>query len=61
MTKRRVVVAYLLAQGFRSAGGTKHEKFIKGKTTVMLKRHCEIPDETFAKIRKQAQATAKSR
>lgn len=55
MTKRRVVVAYLLSQGFRPEGGTKHEKFVRGSTVIMLKRHREIEDEIFAKIRKDVE------
>lgn len=54
MTKRRDVVRYFEDRGFWSKGGTKHEKFTNGKVTIMLKRHREIEDEVFEKLRKQA-------
>lgn len=54
MTKRRDVVRYFEDRGFWSKGGTKHEKFTNGKVTIMLKRHREIEDEVFEKLKKQA-------
>ena len=54
MTKRRDVVRYFEDRGFWSKGGTKHEKFTNGKVTIMVKRHREIEDETFEKLKKQA-------
>ena len=36
--------------GFTSDGGTNHEHFKKGKVTVLVKRHREIPDEIAKKI-----------
>lgn len=54
MTKRRDVVKFLEQNGFESVGGTNHEKFTNGKTTVLVKRHREIPDETFEIIKKEA-------
>lgn len=54
MTKRRDVVKFLTRNGFWSKGGTKHEKFTNGRVTVLLKRHREIEDEVFEKIKIQA-------
>lgn len=54
MTARRELVKELEANGFWSNGGTKHEHFTNGKTTVMVKRHREIPDETAKRILRQA-------
>lgn len=54
MTKRRDVVRFLERNGFRSKGGTKHEKFTNGEVTIRLKRHREIEDETFERIKKEA-------
>ncbi|MCI8366493.1 MAG: type II toxin-antitoxin system HicA family toxin [Eggerthellaceae bacterium] len=54
MTKRRDVVKFLIRNGFWSKGGTKHEKFTNGRVTVLLKRHREIEDEVFEKIKIQA-------
>ena len=51
MTKRRDVVKFLIRNGFWSKGGTKHEKFTNGRVTVLLKRHREIEDEVFEKIK----------
>ena len=42
MTKRRDVIRYFENHGFWSVGGTKHEKFTNGRTTIMIKRHREI-------------------
>ncbi len=52
--KRRDLVAILEAGGFRSVGGTKHEKFTDGRVTVLVKRHKEIPDEIAKRILKEA-------
>ncbi|WP_165173472.1 MULTISPECIES: type II toxin-antitoxin system HicA family toxin [unclassified Adlercreutzia] len=54
MTKRRDVVRLLEQNGFWSKGGAKHEKFTNGKVTVLVKRHREIEDETFERIKRQA-------
>lgn len=54
MAKRRDVVRYFEDRGFWSKGGTKHEKFTNGKVTIMVKRHREIEDEVFEKLKKQA-------
>ena len=54
MTRRRAVVKYPLDNGFVSKGGTRHEKFSNGSVTVMVKRHAEIEDEVFEKIKRQA-------
>ncbi len=54
MTKRRVLVKMLQDGGFWSDGGTRHEHFTNGKTTVLVKRHTEIPDEIAKKILRQA-------
>lgn len=52
--KRRDLVKILKQGGFRSDGGTKHEHFTNGKTTVMVKRHNEIADQAAKKILRQA-------
>lgn len=54
MTKRRDLVRLLEVHGFRSIGGTKHEKFTNGERTVLVKRHREIPDEIAERIKRQA-------
>lgn len=54
MTKRRDVVKFFEQHGFWSQGGTKHEKFTDGHVTIFIKRHREIEDEVFAKLKKQA-------
>ena len=52
--QRRALVKMLLAAGFVSKGGTNHEKFVRGITTVLVKRHHEIEDETAKRILRQA-------
>jgi predicted RNA binding protein YcfA (HicA-like mRNA interferase family) len=52
--KRRDLVKILKQNGYRSDGGTKHEHFVKGKHTIMVKRHNEIEDQIAKKILKQA-------
>lgn len=54
MTKRRDVVKYFTDRGFWSKGGTKHEKFTNGEKTIQIKRHREIEDEVFARLKKEA-------
>lgn len=54
MTKRRDVVRFLESHGFWSLGGTRHEKFTNGTRIVLVKRHREIEDEVFARIKKEA-------
>lgn len=54
MTKRRHVVAILRKNGFQPAGGTKHEKFVRGDLTVMVEQHREIPDQDALKILREA-------
>ena len=54
MTRRRDVVKFFTDRGFWSNGGTKHEKFTNGKVTIRIKRHREIEDELFEKLKKQA-------
>lgn len=54
MTKRRDVVRFFEEHGFWSKGGTKHEKFTNGHVTIFIKRHREIEDEIFEKLKKQA-------
>ena len=51
MTKRRDVVRILMAHGFRSTGGTKHERFghADGRE-VWVPRHREIMEPTFRSI-----------
>lgn len=55
MTKRRDVVRLLESHGFRSDGGTKHEKFchLDGRKTV-VPRHREINELTLRLILRQA-------
>ena len=55
MTKRRDIVKALEDAGFRSEGGTNHEKFKHpdGRCTV-VPRHREIPNLMERTIRKQA-------
>lgn len=52
--QRRELVKMLLDAGFRSSGGTKHEKFVRGDRTVMVKRHGEIHDVEAKGILRQA-------
>lgn len=54
MTSRRDVVKYFEDKGFWSVGGTKHEKFTNGSVTILIKRHREIEDEVFYRLKKQA-------
>lgn len=54
MTKRRDLVGELESAGYRSCGGTRHEKYKKGSIVVMVPRHREIPDQMANVIRKQA-------
>lgn len=54
MTKRRDVVRFFEQHGFWSVGGTKHEKFTNGRAVVFIKRHREIEDEIFEKLKKNA-------
>ena len=54
MTKRREVIKFFTEHGFTSKGGTKHEKLTNGKVTILVKRHREIEDEVFEKLKKQA-------
>ena len=54
MTKRRDVVRFFTDRGFWSKGGAKHEKFTNGKVTIMIKRHREIEDEVFERLKRQA-------
>lgn len=54
MTKRRDVVAILLKNGYRSVGGTKHEKFERGEITVTVGRHRELSDQTALKLLREA-------
>lgn len=52
--KRRELVRILLQAGFMSCGGTKHEGFTRGDTTVFVKRHREIEDVEAKRIMRQA-------
>ena len=54
MTKRRDVVKFFTERGFYSMGGTKHEKFTNGIVTIRIKRHREIENEIFEKLKKEA-------
>ena len=58
MTHRRTVVKYLLDHGYMSVGATNHEKLVKpGRPPIFLKRHREIDEKTFAKIRKTVESS----
>lgn len=52
--QRRELVKILETNGFRSKGGTKHEKFTNGKVTVLVKRHKEIEDQAAMRILRDA-------
>lgn len=52
--QRRELVRMLIAAGFVSKGGTKHETFKRGEEMVRVKRHREIEDETAKRILKKA-------
>jgi hypothetical protein len=54
MTKRQDVVKFFTERGFYSMGGTKHEKFTNGIVTIRIKRHREIENEIFEKLKKEA-------
>ena len=54
MTKRRDVVRYFVERGFHSNGATMHEKFTNGKVTILIKRHREIEDVVFEKLKRDA-------
>lgn len=54
MTKRRDPVNELLAAGFVSEGGTKHEAFVKDGRTTRVPRHREIDNGLADAIRRQA-------
>lgn len=54
MTKRREVIKYFVEHGFWSKGGTKHEKLTNGSVTIFVKRHREIEDEVFEKLKREA-------
>lgn len=51
---RRELVKALLEAGFVSVGGTKHERFRRGRTVVQVKRHAEIDEVTAKRILRQA-------
>lgn len=52
--QRRVLVKMLEDAGFHSMGGTKHEKFVKGELTVLVKRHREIPGQIAKQVLREA-------
>ncbi len=52
--QRRELVRLLVAAGFVSMGGTKHEKFSNGRRIVLVKRHREIHDQEAIAILRQA-------
>lgn len=52
--QRRELVRILTNAGFKSIGGSNHEKFRRGSVTVRVKRHREIEDETAKRILRQA-------
>lgn len=52
--QRRELVRILEEAGFRARGGTNHEKFTRGRVTVMVKRHREIPDQIAKRILREA-------
>lgn len=55
MASRRKLIAKLRAEGFYSAGGTKHEKFEhKDGRYTNVPRHAEIKESLYKLILKQA-------
>lgn len=52
--QRRELVGILVSAGFETKGGTKHEKFVKGSVTVLVKRYREIPDQVAKRILREA-------
>lgn len=50
--QRHELVRILEEAGFISRGGTNHEKFVKGDKLVLVKRHREIEDHHWKKLRK---------
>lgn len=52
--QRRELVRILEANGFRSKGGTKHERFTNGEVIVQVKRHREIEDQIAKRILRDA-------
>lgn len=52
--QRRELVRALEAAGFRSTGGTKHEKFVKGSVRVMVPRHKDVKESTARAILRDA-------
>ena len=51
---RRGLVRILVANGFVSKGGTKHEKFARGSQALLVPRHRELNDITAKAIIRQA-------
>jgi predicted RNA binding protein YcfA (HicA-like mRNA interferase family) len=52
--QRRELVRILEEAGFTMFHGSNHDKFKRGKITVMVKRHKEIDGETAKGILRQA-------
>lgn len=52
--QRRKLIRLLEQAGFVSQGGAKHEKFVKGDRSVLVKRHREIHDVEAKLILRQA-------
>ena len=55
--KKEKLVSLLLRAGYVAVAGTKHDKFRRGKVTVMVPRHTEISDLLAKKILKEAGIT----
>lgn len=55
MVKRRTVIKYFEAHGFRCEGGANHDKLVHpdGRRTV-IGRHREIDNNRFEDMKKQA-------
>ena len=55
MVKRRTVIKYFEAHGFRNEGGTNHDHYVHpdGRRTV-IGRHREIDNNRFEDMKKQA-------
>ena len=54
-TSRTKIVARLLAEGWQSTGGGKHDKFVKpGRSSIMVPRHRTLSPGVARSIAKAA-------
>ena len=54
MTKRQDVIKFFRKHGFWNTGGKKHDKYTNWKVSILIKRHSEIEDEIFEKLKREA-------